>query len=138
MFIGHYAVALAARRAVPEVSLGTLFIATQLADLVWPVLVLAGIERFEIRPGITAFTPLDFVHYPYSHSLVALLLWGAALGLVCMATGKVGKRSAIVVAAVVVSHWLLDFASHRPDMPLVPGDETRFGLGLWKIGRAHV
>ncbi len=80
MFIGHFAVAFAARRAAPAVSLGTLFIAAQLADLVWPVLVLLGIERFEIRPGDTAVTPLAFLHYPYSHSLVALTLWGIALG----------------------------------------------------------
>src|SRR3954464_6022660 len=80
MFIGHFAVAFAAKRAAPEVSLGTLFLAAQLADLVWPTLVLLGIERFEIRPGITAVTPLDFLHYPYSHSLLALVLWGLALG----------------------------------------------------------
>lgn len=76
MFIGHFAVAFAAKRAVPEVSLGTLFLAAQLADLVWPTLVLAGIETFSIRPGITAVTPLDFTRYPYSHSLVGMASWG--------------------------------------------------------------
>jgi hypothetical protein len=73
MFIGHFAIGFAAKRAAPVVSLGTLFLACQLADLVWPTLVLAGVERFEIRPGITVVTPFDFVHYPWSHSLVALL-----------------------------------------------------------------
>ena len=131
MFIGHYAVAFAARKVAPEASLGTLFVATQLADLIWPVLVLAGVERFEIRPGITAFTPLDFVHYPYSHSLLALVLWGAAFGLGYRAIAKGGMRIALLLAAVVVSHWVLDFVSHRPDMPLLPGDDARFGLGLW-------
>jgi len=131
MFIGHYAVALAAKKAEPAISLGTLFMAVQLADLVWPVLVLAGIERFEIHPGITAFTPLDFIHYPYSHSLMALGLWGALFGVTYMLARKASLRAALVLAALVVSHWLLDFIAHRPDMPLTLWDSGRVGLGLW-------
>ncbi len=130
MFIGHFAVALAAKRAAPEVSLGTLFLAAQLADLVWPTLVLAGVESFTIRPGITAVTPLDFTRYPYSHSLVGMAAWGAAMGI----TYFVWKRktvAALVVFAVVLSHWLLDFVSHRPDLPLTLTGAERFGLGLW-------
>ena len=131
MFIGHFAVGFAAKRAAPTVSLGSLFLACQLADLVWPTLVLAGVERFEIRPGITVVTPFDFVHYPWSHSLVAMLLWGAALGL----TYKMLRRSTwtapVVLALVVVSHWVLDFISHRPDMPLTWTGPARLGLGLW-------
>jgi hypothetical protein len=138
VFIGHYAAAFAAKRALPAVSLGTLFIAAQLADLVWPVLVLAGIERFEIRPGITAFTPLDFVHYPYSHSLAALAAWGAALGAGFMLARKAGLRVGLLLAALVLSHWALDFASHRPDMPLAPGESPRLGLGLWNSVPATV
>ena len=131
MFIGHFAVALAAKRTVPEVSLGTLFIAAQLADLVWPTLVLLGIERLEIRPGITAVNPLDFVHYPYSHSLVALLAWGVALGAAYRVFAKGSVRAAAVLAAVVLSHWLLDVVSHVPDMPLTLHGSARLGLGLW-------
>jgi len=93
--------------------------------------VLAGVERFEIRPGITAFTPLDFVHYPWSHSLAALLGWGAALGVGYMLVRKARWRDALLLGALVVSHWVLDFVTHRPDMPLAPGDSTRLGLGLW-------
>ena len=138
MFIGHYALALAAKKAAPAVSLGTLFLAVQLADLVWPVLVLAGVERFEIRPGITAFTPLDFVHYPYSHSIVALAAWGTALGVGYMIARKAGARSAILLAALVLSHWVLDFITHRPDMPLTVGDSSKVGLGLWNSIAATV
>ena len=75
MFVGHFAVAFGAKRAVPAVSLGTLFIAGQLADLVWPVLVIAGIERVAVQPGLTKVTPLDFVYYPFSHSLAAAAVW---------------------------------------------------------------
>lgn len=130
MFIGHFAVALAAKRAAPDVSLGTLFLAAQLADLVWPTLVLAGVERFEVRPGITAVTPLDFVHYPYSHSLVAMGGWALLLGLSHMAFRR-NARAAAVLVAVVLSHWLLDVASHRQDMPLTLDGPQRLGLGLW-------
>ncbi len=131
MFLGHFAVAFAAKPLAPRVSLGTLFLAAQLADLAWPTLVLLGVERFEVRPGITAVTPLDFIHYPYSHSLAALALWGAVLGTAYVFVRKGGRAAALVLAALVVSHWLLDFASHRPDMPIAPGIAERVGLGLW-------
>lgn len=131
MFIGHFALAFAAKRAAPSVSLGTLFMATQLPDLVWPVLVLLGIERVEVRPGITAFTPLDFVSYPYSHSLVALLAWSALLGAAYLSRHRGSLSAAFVLAALVLSHWVLDVASHRPDMPLTLAGDVRLGLGLW-------
>ena len=130
MFLGHFAVALAAKRAAPQISLGTLFLAAQLADLVWPTLVLAGVERFEIRPGITAVTPLEFIHYPYSHSLAALAAWGAALG-AALFLWKREARAAAVLFALVLSHWVLDAVSHRPDLPLTHGGAERIGLGLW-------
>ena len=130
MFIGHFAVAFAAKPAAPSVSLGTLFFACQWVDLVWPLFLLAGLERVEITPGITAFTPLDFVHYPWTHSLVMGVVWAAAFGLLYLSTRGNGK-AALIVAAVVLSHWFLDLVAHRPDLPLAPGSETRWGLGLW-------
>lgn len=131
MFIGHYALGLASKRLAPGVSLGALFLACQFADLLWPTLVLAGVESFTIRPGITAVTPLDFVYYPFSHSLLALLVWGALLGLVYRSVTGSNARTAVVLCALVVSHWVLDVVVHRPDMPLAPGLDLRFGLGLW-------
>lgn len=130
MFIGHFAVGLAAKRLAPEVSLGTLFLAAQLADLVWPTLVLAGIESFSIRPGITAVTPLDFTRYPYSHSLVGMAVWGLGLGIVYFTIQR-RALAALVLFIVVLTHWLLDFVSHRPDLPLTLTGAERFGLGLW-------
>ncbi|HWS65385.1 MAG TPA: hypothetical protein VN325_21730, partial [Steroidobacteraceae bacterium] len=82
MFIGHYALGLASKRIAPSVSLGALFLACQFADLLWPMLVLAGVESFTIRPGITAVTPLDFEYYPFSHSLLTLCVWDVLLGLI--------------------------------------------------------
>jgi hypothetical protein len=129
MFIGHFALGLAAKRAAPRVSLGVLFAAAQLADLLWPVFLAFGLEQVRIDPGNTALTPLDFVSYPYSHSLLLLLAWGAAMAFVCSPFAR-GRRVVAVISALVVSHWILDFVTHRPDMPLYPGGPT-FGLGLW-------
>jgi membrane-bound metal-dependent hydrolase YbcI (DUF457 family) len=129
MFIGHFALGFAAKRAAPRTSLATLFAAAQLADILWPVFVALGIEQVRIQPGITAFTPLDFISYPYSHSLLLLLVWGALFGALC-ATSTRNRRTWLVVGGLVVSHWVLDWITHRPDMPLYPGS-ARFGLGLW-------
>jgi membrane-bound metal-dependent hydrolase YbcI (DUF457 family) len=130
MFIGHFAVAFAAKRAAPRVSLGTLFVACEQVDIVWPVFVLLGIETVRISPGITAFTPLEFVHYPWTHSLLMCAFWAVALGFLYWLLRR-ETRAAVIVAAVVLSHWFLDAIVHRPDLPLVPGGETRVGLGLW-------
>ena len=133
MFIGHYAVAFAAKRHAATVSLGTLFLACQLADLVWPTLVMLGIERVEIDPGNTIMTPLNFAFYPYSHSLIAAVGWSAALGLLYWALTRARKGIVIVVALVAFSHWILDAITHRPDLPLALGDSPMIGLGLWNM-----
>jgi hypothetical protein len=130
MFIGHLALGFAAKRATPRVSLAVLLTASQLADMLWPFFLALGLEQVRIAPGITAFTPLDFVSYPYSHSLVMLVVWGVVFGAMYRgATGKNG-RVFVVLAALVVSHWVLDWITHRPDMPIYPGG-TKYGLGLW-------
>jgi membrane-bound metal-dependent hydrolase YbcI (DUF457 family) len=129
MFLGHFAVGFAAKRAAPRHSLALLFVAAQFADLLWPVLVAAGIESVRIAPGTTAFTPLDFVSYPWSHSLAALVLWAVLLAAIVRARSRTA-RGALVVAALVLSHWVLDVITHRPDVPLYPGG-PRLGLGLW-------
>jgi len=131
MFVGHFALSLGARRAAPAVSLGTLFLACQLADLVWPNLVLLGIERVDVDPGNTVVTPLAFVSYPYSHSLVALVLWGVLVAAVYRFVRRGSVSTAVALGLVVVSHWVLDWIAHRPDMPLTFWGATRVGLGLW-------
>lgn len=135
MFVGHAAVALAARPLLPRRSLGLLFAATFWIDLVWPVLLLLGVETVRVNPGDTAFTPLEFVNYPWTHSLLAAALWGTLFGFVATRKGARTQsgtvRDALLLGALVVSHWLLDFATHRPDLPLLPGGETKLGLGLW-------
>lgn len=131
MFIGHFAVGFGAKKLAPAISLGTLFLAAQLADLIWPNLVLIGIERVDIRPGATVVTPLDFVSYPYSHSLVALAAWALALAALYALLRRVSFASGAVLAGLVLSHWVLDVISHRPDMPVTLDGPERLGLGLW-------
>ena len=130
MFIGHFGVALAAKKVAPRTSLGTLVMAAQFVDLLWPVFLLLGVERVIIAPGTTAVTPLDFISYPLSHSLLADLGWA------CLFAGiykmvKRDSRGAVCLWFVVISHWLLDALSHQPDLPLYPGSSTYIGLGLW-------
>lgn len=130
MFIGHYGLALAAKKAAPKTSLGALFLATSFIDLLWPPLLLAGLEQVRIAPGDTAFTPLEFVSYPYSHSLLMVAIWGVALAVPYKFIAGYG-RGAFMLWVLTVSHWFLDVLSHRPDMPLSPFASAKVGLGLW-------
>lgn len=130
MFIGHFAAAMAAKRVAPRASLGWLFAAAQLPDLIWPALLLVGAERARVAPGDTAFTPLAFDHYPWSHSLLMVVVWGALLaGLYVRRRGD--RVGALTLGGLVVSHWMLDWVTHRPDLPLVPWGGPKLGLGLW-------
>lgn len=128
MFVGHLAVALGAKAAAPRIPLATLVAAAFALDLLWPIFALAGVEHFHIDPGNTAFTPIAFDSYPWSHSLVMSIVWGVVLAIVTSSRASMATQA--IVAGTVVSHWILDFVSHRPDMPLWPGSGT-FGLGLW-------
>ena len=129
MFIGHFALGFGAKRLVPRVSLAMLIVAALFADIVWSVLVLLGVETVRLAPGATAFTPLEFVSYPWSHSLLLLVVWGAVLGAAYRSIFG-GRRTFVVIAALVVSHWVLDWVTHAPDMPLHPGG-PKLGLALW-------
>ena len=129
MFIGHHAAAFAGKRIAPRIGLGTLFLAAMWIDLIWPFFTLGGIEHFRIDPGNTAFTPIDFYDYPWSHSLLMTLVWSALFAIVYRLTRK-PWRDAIIVGAAVLSHWVLDFVTHAPDLPLWPGG-PKVGLGLW-------
>jgi membrane-bound metal-dependent hydrolase YbcI (DUF457 family) len=133
MFIGHFALAFAGKRAAPALSLGTLFLACQFADLLWPTLLVLGLEQVAIEPGNTVVTPLNFISYPYSHSLVMLLVWAAVFALVYRLVNGSRPAAIATVAALVVSHYLLDVITHRPDMPVTINGATRLGLGLWNL-----
>jgi membrane-bound metal-dependent hydrolase YbcI (DUF457 family) len=130
MFLGHFAVSLGAKKPAPSLSLGTLFLAAQLVDLIWPLFLLLGLEHARIDVGNTAVTPMDFYDYPFTHSLAAAILWSCALALIHYAI-KRNVRNAVIIGAAVSSHWLLDFLTHRPDLPLWFSGGPHLGLGLW-------
>jgi hypothetical protein len=145
MFLGHYGIAMAAKRAAPRASLGALTFAAEFLDELWPILLLLGVEQVRIAPWLithssstipserhaTSATPLDFTYYPFSHSLLMAVVWGALIGGIYIALRRY-PRGAWVVGLLVVSHWFLDLPMHRPDLPLWPGASSpTFGWGVW-------
>jgi membrane-bound metal-dependent hydrolase YbcI (DUF457 family) len=131
MFVGHYGLSFAAQRMNRQVPLWVLFIAVQLLDVFWAPFILLGIEKVRIVPGITASNPLDLYYMPYTHSLIAAVVWSAAgYGLYRLWRRPAGGGAAMLVGLAVFSHWILDFVVHRPDLPLYD-DTAKVGLGLW-------
>ncbi len=137
MFIGHYGLSFAAKRIDPSIPVWVLFVAVQLLDVFWAPFVLLGVEEVRIVPGITASNPLDLYYMPYTHSLLAALLWsaGAFLAYRLLGPRRGGPMAAVVVGLAVLSHWLLDLLVHRPDLPLYD-DTVKAGLGLWNLPMA--
>lgn len=129
MFIGHFALGMIGKKYLPKVSLGTLFLSVQLVDLIWPFLLLIGLEQVRIEPGATKITPLNFINYPITHSLVGGLLWAIGFALIYLIVKK-SLRTGVILGIGVLSHWILDFIVHKPDLPIYPGGE-KYGLGLW-------
>ncbi len=127
MFIGHFAVGLALKRATPRTSLGVLVAAPQLLDLLWPWFLLLGWERVHIEPANPPFLRLGFDSYPISHSLVMAAVWGLVFASIFARRARLWW----ILVAAVVSHWVLDWVTHRPDLPLAPWRSPKAGLGLW-------
>jgi membrane-bound metal-dependent hydrolase YbcI (DUF457 family) len=137
MFIGHFGLAFVLKKADRNISLGCLFFAAQFADILWASLVLLSIGKAAIVPGITASSPLDLIYYPFSHSLMFSLFWGGiayiTYRIVAIRRGFQDHNAAIVLGLAVISHFFLDFITHRPDLPLFisSSDTYKIGLGLW-------
>ncbi len=130
MFIGHFAVGLAAKKITPRTSLAVLFMACQFLDLVWPFAMLFGLEKVAVNRDLPTFNAMDLVDVAYSHSLGMALIWSFLFGsIVKYFSGS--TRASIVTALVVFSHWILDYVTHIPDLPLW-FDSQKVGLGLWK------
>jgi membrane-bound metal-dependent hydrolase YbcI (DUF457 family) len=132
MFLGHYGIAFAAKRVAPRTSLGSLVFAGEFLDEMWPVLLLLGVEQVRIVPGLMVMSPLEFVYYPWSHSLLMAIVWGTLVAAIYFAFRKYW-RGALITGGLVVSHWLLDLPMHQKDLPLWPGASPRFGWGLWNV-----
>lgn len=130
MFVGHFGLAFAAKKLAPRTNLAVGILASEFIDVVWPVFVLLGLEKVRIVPGLMAVSPFDFVSYPWTHSLVMSVAWGAVFAIVYYAATR-DRNAALIMGLLVVSHWFLDFLTHRADLQLAPGMAGKYGLGLW-------
>lgn len=130
MFLGHFGAGFAAKKIDKTASLGTYLMAAQWIDLIWPIFLLLGIERAVINPGVSEVTPLEFVYYPFSHSLFGVIVWAVVFGSVYFMIKKKFK-TALILGLLVISHWLLDLLVHIPDLPIFPGESVKVGFGLW-------
>ena len=136
MFLGHYGVALALKRREPKVSLGTLFVACQLVDVLWGAFLVLGWEHVRILPDENPFLVLQFYDYPITHSLVGALVWSVVAAALyyswpTRSTSR-HRQAAVLVGVAVASHWLLDFVVHVPDLPVLGNDSPKLGLALWR------
>lgn len=135
MFVGHYSVAFAAKTERNKIPLWVLFVAVQFLDYIWATLVLLGVEKLRVIKGFTSGSMLDSYFHPYSHSLIAAILWSvvAAAGYrpLCRLLGYTYTRSAaFIVGLAVFSHWILDLIAHPRDLAIY--DNTwKVGFGLW-------
>jgi hypothetical protein len=143
MFVGHYSVAFAAQTDGNKIPLWVLFVAVQFLDYIWAALVLLGIEKLRVIKGFTAGSMLDSYYHPYSHSLIAAILWSLVAALVYQifcsrhppdfTQGRLSHYSnlaPLMVGVAVFSHWILDFMAHPRDLAIY--DNTwKVGLGLW-------
>jgi hypothetical protein len=137
MYIGHYAIALGAKKIAPRISLGTLFLAAIIIDLLMSILLLVGVEHLRIAPGITVMTPLDLYDYPVSHSLATSLAWSVIFAAIYYFI-KHSIKDSLIIGSTVFSHWVLDFITHTTDLALFPGSDIKVGLGIWNNVAASV
>jgi hypothetical protein len=130
VFIGHFAPAFVAASIGPRApKLSTVFIAAQLIDWAFFAFAIAGIEKMRIEPGATVMVPFDLYYYPYTHSLLGTATWALAFGFIVLIAQR-NSFAAFLSFVVVLSHWVLDWVAHRPDLSLA-GGEPFYGLGLW-------
>jgi len=129
MFIGHFAVGFAAKKFAPRTSLAALIAAPIFLDLLWPIFLLLGWEHVRIVPGITRYNSYDFYDFPWSHSLLMSVIWATGFSLIYYFASRY-RTGALAIWIGVVSHWVFDWITHIPDMPLYPGG-PQLGLGLW-------
>jgi hypothetical protein len=130
MFIGHYAVGFASKKLAPRASLGVLIAAPILLDLLWPIFLVLGWEHVSVEPNPNPFLRLTFDAYPISHGLLAVVGWATLFAAVYFGLTRY-RAGTLVLWVGVISHWVMDYVVHRPDLPLYAGGTRLVGLGLW-------
>lgn len=130
MGVGHFAASFAVRGRFPRVPLFVLLVAGAFLDLLWAFAILVGLEHAHIGMETDSVIPIVLDSVPYTHSLVAAAVWGALVAGLWWLWRR-DRSAALLLGALVVSHWLLDYASHVPDLPVLPSGPL-VGLGLWR------
>jgi hypothetical protein len=132
MFIGHYGPGFAAKPIVKPIPLWLLFVAVQWLDVCWAALILLGVEKARIVPGLTEGSSLDLYFMPYTHGLIGAVALSLVFGAIALLFVHERRPAAVaVVAGAVFSHWLLDLVVHMPDLPLID-NSMKVGFGLWR------
>ncbi len=129
MFTGHYSASFAGKAVDRAIPLWVLFVAVQLLDFVWSILVLLGVEHVRIVPGFMAASALDLYDMPYTHSLAGALALSAIGGVLFSLLWKRPAGAGVIVGLAVFSHWILDLIVHAPDLLIY--DSHKIGFGLW-------
>jgi hypothetical protein len=133
MIAGHFGLAAGVKAHRPAVPLWALMLATQWLDVVFVPLFVAHVERIDVIGGGAPGYGNGIIHADYTHSLVGAVVLSLVFAL--PAAWRWGRQAAVVLGAVVFSHWVLDLLVHRHDMPLLPGAPAGtplFGFGLWR------
>ncbi|WP_239618066.1 hypothetical protein [Cohnella mopanensis] len=135
MLAGHYSVSYLLKKADSEIKLWQLFLAVQWLDVVWSLFILFGIEKADTQHSLPA-SPIHLTYMPYTHGFLSSLLWSGAAYLGYRVfyrgkgSGKGSRKSALVIASAVFSHWVLDLIVHDHDLPLL-GDRYKVGFGVY-------
>jgi hypothetical protein len=131
MGVGHVALALGASKAAPRVNVGWLVLAALLSDFLLGIFAWLGLEHATVPESYATKHYLLFT-FPYSHGLLALLLWAAIFGFLISRAYRLDSRHVwLVVGLVVLSHFVLDGLVHVAGVPLVGENSPKLGLGLW-------
>lgn len=132
MGVGHVAVAIGAAKAAPRVNAGWLVFAALLADFLLGIFACFGLEHATVPPDFASRHYFLFT-FPYSHGLLSLILWGVLLGLlISWPYGSARQRVFLVIAALVLSHFVLDALVHVAGLPLAGESSPKIGLGLYR------
>jgi hypothetical protein len=129
VFTGHYGASFAGKALDRTIPLWVLFIAVQLLDFIWAILILLGIEHVRVVPGIMAASALDLYDMPYTHSLAGAVAISVVVGALFCLLWKRPVSAGVIVGLTVFSHWILDLIVHAPDL-LIYGS-YKVGFGLW-------
>src|SRR5262245_24432753 len=129
--VDHAATAVLIKRRFPTVPIAPILVSVQAMELAWVVLNYAGIERTTTESTVRSVADIHLAYMPYSHS-VATAVGAALLAWLIAARGLHRRLLGLALGIGVVSHLVLDLATHAADIVWWPGSSwPPLGLGLY-------